>query len=74
MTRPMKYHYYTSVDAKTRASCLFGFALESRYPAPHPIMYGACPDDAETNLPGVLGVVTELEDKLVALGILADAD
>ena len=38
---------------------LFGFALESRYPTAHPIMYGACPDDAETNLPGVLGVITE---------------
>lgn len=38
---------------------LFGFALESRYPTPHPIMYGACPDDAETSLPGVLGVISE---------------
>lgn len=38
---------------------LFGFALESRYPTPHPIMYGACPDDAETNLPGVLGVISK---------------
>lgn len=51
---------------------LFGFALESRYPTPHPVMYGACPDDAETNLPGVLGVITEdayqqaLADELTA--------
>lgn len=51
---------------------VFGFALESRYPTAHPIMYGTCPDDAETNLPGVLGVITEgayqqaLTDELTA--------
>lgn len=51
---------------------LFGFALESRYPTAHPIMYGTCPDDAETNLPGVLGVISEaayqqaLADELTA--------
>lgn len=39
----------------------FTFALESEYPTTNPIMYGICPDDAETNLPGVIGEITEQE-------------
>lgn len=39
----------------------FGFALESRYPTPHPVFYGACPDDTPAQslaLPGVLAVLS----------------
>ena len=42
----------------------FGFALESRYPTPHPVFFGACPDDTRADalaVPGVLGVLTEAE-------------
>ena len=53
----------------------FGFALESRYPTPHPVFYGTCPADTPPEalaLPGVLGVISEadyqqaLADELIA--------
>jgi hypothetical protein len=40
---------------------LFGFALESRYPTPHPVFYGTCPDESSTDASGVLGVISEAE-------------
>ena len=36
----------------------FGFALESQYPTNVPTFYGTCDDDADTDIPGVLGVLT----------------
>lgn len=42
----------------------FGFALESRYPTPHPVFYGTCPADTPPEalaLPGVLGVISEAD-------------
>jgi hypothetical protein len=34
------------------------FALESLYPTDKPVFYGTCDDDAPTNIPGVLHVIT----------------
>lgn len=39
----------------------FAFALESEYPTPTPTFFGACPDDADTTVPGILAVLTEAE-------------
>ncbi len=37
----------------------FGFALESQYPTPCPVFFGTCPDDADIDIPGVHGAVSE---------------
>ncbi|WP_199905506.1 tail fiber assembly protein [Microvirgula aerodenitrificans] len=39
----------------------FRFALESQYPTNVPMFYGTCDDDADTDIPGVLGVLTAEE-------------
>lgn len=39
----------------------FVFALESEYPTNVPTLYGTCPDDSETSVPGVLEVLTEAQ-------------
>ena len=38
-----------------------GFAMESEYPTRTPTFFGTAPDDAPTDAPGVLAVVTEDE-------------
>lgn len=43
------------------AGLVFGFAEESRYPTEAPTFYGQCPEDADTDKPGVLAVITEAE-------------
>lgn len=43
------------------ADLVFTFALESRYPTTAPVMFGTCPDDADTSVPGVLAVLTDDE-------------
>lgn len=48
----------------------FGFALESRYPADAPALYGTCPDDADLNFPGVLAELTEAEYQATLQGEL----
>lgn len=39
----------------------FGFALESEYPTLTPTFFGTCPNEANTDLPGVLDELTEDE-------------
>lgn len=39
----------------------FTFALESGYPTLAPILFGTCPDEANTDLPGVLAELSEAE-------------
>ena len=39
----------------------FVFALESDYPTLTPMFFGTCPDDTDTNVPGILAVLTEAE-------------
>ena len=59
-------------DSPAVAGLQFGFALESQYPTQYPVMYGTCPDDSNTDAPGVLGVIDEaayqqaLADELTA--------
>lgn len=43
------------------AGLAFVFALESEYPTLTPTFFGTCPDDADTNVPGILAVLTEAE-------------
>ena len=38
------------------ASLEFGWARESAYPTDVPEFFGTCPDDSDTDVPGVLGV------------------
>lgn len=42
----------------TIAGLQFGFALESLYPTAVPSLYGTCDDNAELDVPGVLGELT----------------
>lgn len=44
-----------------------GFALESEYPTRTPTFYGTAPDDAPTDMPGVLAVLTEAEHEAAYL-------
>lgn len=37
----------------------FVWARESQYPTPVPEFFGTCPDESDTNVPGVLGVIEE---------------
>lgn len=39
----------------------FGFALESAYPTAQPLFYGACPDESEVAVLGVLAVLTQAQ-------------
>jgi|GEM_PF-1701304 len=39
----------------------FAFALESEYPTLMPTFFGTCSDETDTNVPGILAVLTEDE-------------
>jgi hypothetical protein len=40
---------------------IFSFALASKYPIDVPEFFGICDDNADTTMPGVLGVISETE-------------
>lgn len=39
----------------------FVWARQSQYPTLVPEFFGTCPDDSDTNVPGVLGIISEVD-------------
>lgn len=58
----MKYLKFTYLPGNIFpdvAGLQFVWARESAYPTDSPEFFGACPDDSDTDLPGVLGVFVQ---------------